>query len=71
MTRIQDQLYMLPVGYVSCTLWETDMNLLEQMNLDVPEDTWTWNDFLELVKQCGEKGLVKVFHSQYCMIPCR
>ena len=52
LTGEQDRLSMLPICYVGCTLWEADATLLEQLNLNIPGDTWTWDDFLELAKQC-------------------
>ena len=71
LTGEQDRLSMLPIGYAGCDLWEADVNLLEQLNLELPPETWTWDDFLTLAKQCGEKdiSIMDDGHNQYYSTP--
>lgn len=71
LTGERDRLSMLPIGYVGCSLWEADANLLEQLKLELPGDNWTWDDFLTLAKQCGEKdiSIMTDEHSQYYSTP--
>lgn len=71
LTGEQDRLSMLPICYVGCTLWEADVTLLEQLNLNKPRDTWTWDDFLDLAKQCKEKdiSIMPDEHGTYYYMP--
>ena len=49
--------FMVPFGYVCADLWRADTELLEQLNLQMPDADWTWADCLEMAKVCGEHNV--------------
>ncbi len=62
--RIDNKLYGVNAGINSMALI-TNLTMLKQLGIDLPDTTMTWADFATLAKQIGRKAPSGVFGSQY------
>jgi multiple sugar transport system substrate-binding protein len=62
--KIDNKLYGVNNG-INCTALVTNLTLLQQLGLDLPDYTMTWTDFAKLAKQIGKKTPDGVYGTEY------